>query len=63
MELDQIIDLKKKLKKNNTYAFEFVQRLELALTEFDKTRNFSNTCSDIKKAILVYGDKLLNQKP
>ena len=61
MEYGQIIGLKKKLKKNNSDALEFVQRLESTLTEFEKTANFPQTYSEIKKAILEYKDKLVNQ--
>ena len=61
MEYGQIIGLKKKLKKNNTDALEFVQKLESTLTEFEKTANFPETYSEIKKAILEYKNKLVNQ--
>ena len=62
MEYGQIIGLKKKLKKNNTDALEFVYKLESTLSEFEKTANFPQTYSEIKKAILEYKDKLVNQR-
>jgi len=62
LEYGQIIGLKKKLKKNNTDALEFVQKLESTLIEFEKTADFPEAYSDIKKAILEYKDKLVNQR-
>ena len=63
LEYGQIIGLKKKLRKNNTDALEFVQKLESTLTEFEKTANFPKTYSEVKQAILEYKDKLVNQRP
>ena len=60
MDPGQIIGLKKKLKKNNDDALDFVQKLESTLTDFEKTGNLSGSYSEIKKAILEYKDKLLN---
>ena len=41
MDQGQIIGLKKKLKKNNDDALDFVQKLESTLTDFEKTGNLS----------------------
>lgn len=60
MDQGQIIGLKKKLKKNNDDALDFVQKLESTITDFEKTGNLSGSYSEIKKAILEYKDKLLN---
>ena len=60
MDQGQIIGLKKKLKKNNDDALDFVQKLESTLTDFEKTGNLSGSYSEIKKAILEHKDKLLN---
>ena len=60
MDQGQIIGLKKKLKKNNDDALDFVQKLESTLTDFEKTGNLSDSYTEIKKAILDYKDKLLN---
>ena len=60
MDQGQIIGLKKKLKKNNDDALDFVQKLESTITDFEKTGNLSGSYSEIKKAILDYKDKLLN---
>lgn len=60
MDQGQIIGLKKKLKKNNDDALDFVQKLESTMTDFEKTGNLSGSYLEIKKAILEYKDKLLN---
>ena len=61
MEQGQIIGLKEKIKKNNDHALEFIQKLESSLNEFEKSGDFSNTYSDIKKSVLEYKNKLVNQ--
>lgn len=61
MEPSQIDGLKKKLKKNNDDALDFVQKLESTLTDFEKTGNLSGSYSEIKKAVLAYKDKIINQ--
>ena len=58
---NQINGLKKKLQKNNDDALDFVQKLESTLTDFEKTGNLTSSYSEIKKAILEYKDKLINQ--
>jgi hypothetical protein len=60
VEYGQIIGLKKKLKKSNTDALEFVQKLKSTMTEFEKTANILESYTEIKKAILEYKDKLVN---
>ena len=60
MDQGQIIGLKKKLKKNNDDALDFVQKLESTMTDLEKTGNVSGSYSEIKKAIREYKDKLLN---
>jgi DNA-dependent RNA polymerase auxiliary subunit epsilon len=60
MEQGQIIGLKKKLKKNNDNALEFIQKLESTLTDFEKTGDFSGSYSEIKKTILEYKDKVID---
>lgn len=57
----QINGLKKKLQKNNDDAIDFVQKLESTLTDFEKTGNLTDSYSEIKKAILEYKDKLIDQ--
>lgn len=61
MEPSQIDGLKKKLKKNNDDALDFVQKLESTLTDFEKTGNLSGSYSEIKKAVLAYKDKIISQ--
>ncbi len=61
MESGQIDGLKKKLKKNNDDALDFVQKLESTLTDFEKTGNLSGSYSEIKKAVLAYKDKIISQ--
>jgi len=61
MESGQIDGLKKKLKKNNDDALDFVQKLESTLTDFEKTGNLSDSYSEIKKAVLAYKDKIISQ--
>lgn len=58
---NQINGLKKKLQKNNDDALDFVQKLESTLTDFEKTGNLIGSYSEIKKAILEYKDKLIDQ--
>ena len=58
---NQINWLKKKLQKNNDDAMDFVQKLESTLTDFEKTGNLTDSYSEIKKAILEYKDKLIDQ--
>ena len=58
---NQINGLKKKLQKNNDDALDFVQKLESTLADFEKTGNLTGSYSGIKKAILEYKDKLLDQ--
>ncbi len=58
---NQINGLKKKLQKSNDDALDFVQKLESALTDFEKTGNLTNSYSEIKKTILEYKDKLISQ--
>ncbi|NHH98890.1 hypothetical protein DYY66_0229 [Candidatus Nitrosotalea sp. FS] len=58
---NQINGLKKKLQKNNDDALDFVQKLESTLTDFEKTGNLTSGYSEIKKAILEYKDKLVDQ--
>jgi len=58
---NQINGLKKKLQKNNDDAMDFVQKLESTLTDFEKTGNLTDSYSEIKKAILEYKDKLIDQ--
>jgi len=58
---DQISGLKKKLKKNSDDALQFVHQIESTLTEFQKTGNFPETYTEVKKIILDYKDKLVNQ--
>ena len=57
----QINGLKKKLQKNNDDAMDFVQKLESTLTDFEKTGNLTDSYSEIKKAILEYKYKLIDQ--
>ena len=57
----QIDGLKKKLKKNNDDALDFVQKLESTMTEFEKTGNLSESFNDLKKAIFEYKDKIIKQ--
>ena len=57
----QIDGLKKKLKKNNDDALDFVQKLESTMTEFEKTGNLSESFSELKKAIFEYKDKIIKQ--
>ncbi len=58
---NQINGLKKKLQKSNDDALDFVQKLESALTDFEKTGNLTGSYSEIKKTILEYKDKLISQ--
>lgn len=58
---NQINGLKKKLQKNNDDALNFVQKLESTLIDFEKTGNLTGSYSEIKKAILEYKDKLIDQ--
>jgi len=58
---NQINGLKKKLQKNNDDALNFVQKLESTLVDFEKTGNLTGSYSEIKKAILEYKDKLIDQ--
>lgn len=58
---NQINGLKKKLQKNNDDALNFVQKLESTLVDFEKTGNLTGSYSEIKKAVLEYKDKLIDQ--
>ncbi len=58
---NQINGLKKKLQKNNDDALNFVQKLESTLIDFEKTGNLTGSYSEIKKAVLEYKDKLIDQ--
>lgn len=57
----QIVGLKKKLKKNNEDALDFVQKIESTMTDFEKTGNLTESYSEIKKAVLEYKDKIIKQ--
>ncbi|MEO9308100.1 hypothetical protein NSIN_20874 [Nitrosotalea sinensis] len=57
----QIDGLKKKLKKNNDDALDFVQKLESTMTEFEKTGNLSESFNELKKAVFEYKDKIIKQ--
>ncbi|MDE1725414.1 MAG: hypothetical protein KGH76_05920 [Thaumarchaeota archaeon] len=57
----QIDGLKKKLKKNNDDALDFVQKLESTMSEFEKTGNLSESYNTLKKTILEYKDKIIKQ--
>ena len=56
----QNINLKKLLQKNNEDALQFIHQMECTLNSFEKSGNFSEIYSDIKKAILEYKDKIIN---
>ena len=58
---NQINGLKKKLHNNNDDALNFVQILVSTLVDFVKTGNLTGSYSEIKKAILEYKDKLIDQ--
>jgi hypothetical protein len=57
----QIEGLKKRLKKNNDDALDFVQKLESTMTEFEKTGNLTESYTELKKAMLEYKDKIIKQ--
>ena len=60
MEQSQYISLKKMLQKNNEDALQFIHQMEGTLNSFEKSGNFSEVYSDVKKAILEYKDKIIN---
>jgi hypothetical protein len=57
----QIEGLKKRLKKNNEDALDFVQKIESTMTEFEKTGNLAESYTELKKAVLEYKDKIIKQ--
>ena len=60
MDQNQNIRLKKMLQKNNEDALQFIHQMECTLNSFEKSGNFSEIYSDVKRAILDYKNKIIN---